>query len=218
MWGLPISPWLSVIWPLLTFPSLSHTHNFVLWKLFLINPQELPSTKYKPHLLSSPHLNTPCCLSPLMFALFLISSLHWHREPILTGIAFRLCNRDVLLFRGPASSTLPSTTNLFVRHIFGVQNYFSSQPSPSLKRSQALYGVYLCLDVAGTQSLSPDKISHIYRPTFCSSYKPLSIHACNKFIIFPPKYNNLYLLGNQSQKSGHHPIVLTFVFCSFLHL
>ena len=196
---------------------LSHTHNFVLWKLFwLKSPVSSPAPNTNHTLLSSSHLNTPCCLSPLTFVLFLSSSPRWHREPMLIGLAFRLWNSGVLLFRGP-SSALPST----IVCLWATSLLFRITSLPALhnlwRDLRPLYGVYRCLDVADTVFISRWDIPNL-QTRLCSSHKPLSIHDCNKFIIFPPKDNNLYLLGNQSQKSGHHPIVLTFAFCSFLHI
>lgn len=114
---------------------LSHMHTELCPEEAVLDqiPSKLPAPNTK-HTVVIP-LEHP--LSPLMFVLFLNSSLHWHHEPVLTGLAFRLWNSGVLLFRDPSSSALPSTTSVCVRHIFGFQNYFSSQASQSLKGSQA---------------------------------------------------------------------------------
>ena len=110
---------------------LSHMHTELCPEEAVLDqiPSKLPAPNTK-HTVVIP-LEHP--LSPLMFVLFLNSSLHWHHEPVLTGLAFRLWNSGVLLFRDPSSSALPSTTSVCVRHIFGFQNYFSSQASQSRK-------------------------------------------------------------------------------------
>lgn len=186
VWRLPVT------WLLLT--SLSHTHTGLCPEEAVVDQsQQLPApntnttircpadTLYNPTTDVCSFFQTPVSID--------IMSLcpHWAQLSVFGTVA-SCCLED-------PSSSAPSTASVFVRDTSLVfKLHFSSKASQSLKDLRPLYSVYVCLDVADTVLVS-DRYPMQTSP---STLHITRVHTdYNKFIIFPPKDNSLYLLGNK---------------------